>query len=614
MDENIPRVYQKFEDVEDKYDLSEVFEMNGKRWKVARYMSEILTNYYISEDADLYSVTSNKILPTDQNNKGDKTYNFRKKQGRTNLNQVLASTFLKIPDKAALAVYKKWNENNKDGKYAGQSNHYTNVTWLADQDLKNVSTLKGHETFTDMAVSNRGDVYSMKKGKYLLIKERNRLNGLRQVTLRHRRGESEKIADIHILVGELFVNKPSDEYKFLVHKDGDLSNNHYKNLVWLKSLSCVYNDNVRYYTIPKFENHVISEFIKPYSFHSGVLLPMSLTTDKGGYKILIIQVGGVTYNLKFHRVVAEIMCKDFDPELDVDHKNRDRSDNKPENLRSVTRSENSLNKKHYEGKSIIKISTSGEIICKYKNSIEAAKDIGNNSNPCAINAAAKRNEKDENNREHTSAGFIWKYETERSKYIALPDEEFVVLKGDFQGVVLDYNYSISKYGKIINKFGYVRQTTSDRYPMITLNHPKNSRCFEVHTLVALVFVPGKSDIKNQVNHKNEDPGNYRWDNLEWMSGSDNAQHSAYRRCKAVKKICTETGKVLSIYESRKAAGLSFDKPNGSSWISEAVKKKSTAYGFYWEDATYEELSKYRDIPKLDIIRPLKTAAKLNILA
>ena len=47
----------------------------------------------------------------------------------------------------------------------------------------------------------------------------------------------------------------------------------------------------------------------------------------------------------------------------------------------------------------------------------------------------------------------------------------------------------------------------------------------IHRLVAEAFVPGKTDTKNCVNHKDGNTHNNRFDNLEWVTYSDNTMHS-----------------------------------------------------------------------------------------
>jgi len=69
-------------------------------------------------------------------------------------------------------------------------------------------------------------------------------------------------------------------------------------------------------------------------------------TDHGdGYKT--VRVDGKAHYV--HRVIKEITTgKKL--KLDVDHKDRDRSNNKPANLRPVTKSENNRNRKSWKRK------------------------------------------------------------------------------------------------------------------------------------------------------------------------------------------------------------------------------------------------------------------------
>ena len=62
------------------------------------------------------------------------------------------------------------------------------------------------------------------------------------------------------------------------------------------------------------------------------------TTNKRGY--VLIQIGGTQH--KAHRLAWLYMTGDW-PELDIDHKNRVKSDNRWDNLREATTLENSKN-------------------------------------------------------------------------------------------------------------------------------------------------------------------------------------------------------------------------------------------------------------------------------
>ena len=69
-----------------------------------------------------------------------------------------------------------------------------------------------------------------------------------------------------------------------------------------------------------------------------------LVLDKDGYQVVKL----VDKTVKVHRLVAEHFIYNYDDKPDVDHINRDRSDNRVKNLRWVTKSENSQNKSFHK--------------------------------------------------------------------------------------------------------------------------------------------------------------------------------------------------------------------------------------------------------------------------
>ena len=66
-----------------------------------------------------------------------------------------------------------------------------------------------------------------------------------------------------------------------------------------------------------------------------------------------------------------------------------------------------------------------------------------------------------------------------------------------------------------------KQTLSGGYLIVTLNKDGKCETAFVHRLVAAAFVPGFTERKNQVNHKDEDKTNNRADNLEWVTTAEN---------------------------------------------------------------------------------------------
>ncbi len=595
-----PDIFKKFVVGAEKYNLQGCFFLNNdeKLWKKAMYKNVIINEIYISEDMQLYSLRKKQIISNlTYSDNGDITYSFsfKTRVKRLYLRDVLASTFLYTPYNAVTAMYKTWNSTGK--KYINQNNHFTNIRWLTTGDFCNVSKTKGFESYM---VSRHGDIYN---NKYKVITEKFKKNGLRLVTFCIN-GKHTETYQIHKEVAKHFVKRPSREYKYVVHRDGDLSNNDYTNLVWLKTLSGIHNDEIRYFEIPNCPEYVISEKCVPYSFKFGTLKQMTLVTDKDGYKILQLTniKGGEprkTYNLRFNRVVSVTLTSDYSPDLDVDHIDVVRGNNALENLRNVDRSTNIKNVKKYpRGRTIQQLDLQGNIIETFENSIKAEEKLRplnrglNNQN---ILKCARNNEK-EGNEIESYRGFIWKFVIKKEKYIPAPGEIFKPLIGLYNGVLLGFgNYIISNLGTIVNiEKGYKKWVSNNLYPLIPLDKNGETYTKQLHRLVALVFVPGRTQEKDFVNHIDEDPGNFQASNLEWLTMSENAKHSSYKRCKPVKKICPKTKEILNVYTSRLEASISCG--GTSSHISQVCNKENRfAFGYIWKDLLPEEYDLYPDL-------------------
>lgn len=124
--------------------------------------------------------------------------------------------------------------------------------------------------------------------------------------------------------------------------------------------------------------------------------------SKVGYMIVGLYKDGKRTNFTVHRLVAMAfpeICGQFRNELEVDHRNTVRTDNRAENLHWVTRSENSLNpitrqrqcdarkgdkcymfgrlgKLHHRSKPIIQYSLTGEKIAEFEGLMDAGRKLG----------------------------------------------------------------------------------------------------------------------------------------------------------------------------------------------------------------------------------------------
>lgn len=90
---------------------------------------------------------------------------------------------------------------------------------------------------------------------------------------------------------------------------------------------------------------------------------------------------------------------------------------------------------------------------------------------------------------------------------------------------LDNYYSVSNEGRVKSKrSGKILKTHSDSkskgYEYITLNYKGVKKTYQVHRLVAKLFLPNPNNYPC-VNHKDENPNNNRVGNLEWCTYSYN---------------------------------------------------------------------------------------------
>ena len=119
-------------------------------------------------------------------------------------------------------------------------------------------------------------------------------------------------------------------------------------------------------------------------------------------------------------------------------------------------------------------------------------------------------------------------------------------------------YQVSNLGRVkslkYNKERILKIANgTDGYKIVGLTYNSKRKTFKVHRLVAQAFIPNPNEYP-QVNHKDEDKGNNKVDNLEWCDNKYNCNYGNHiKNCTGHNKrkvICTTTNeKFNSIVEA-----------------------------------------------------------------
>ena len=255
-----------------------------------------------------------------------------------------------------------------------------------------------------------------------------------------------------------------------------------------------------------------------------------LTPLTDGYLMTNIRFGKIKKSFPVHRLVLFV----FQPnekfeDLEVNHKDGNKWNNKLDNLEYVTGSQN-VQHAHDNGL-IISYTTAikgthvetGEIL-EFKSQIEGAKYF-NAKRATNINDALL-------GLKNTAYGYKWEYTNKENRDIK--DNEFEdELWKDIYIFGRLTNYKVSSYGRISNQKKILRLYGDDgEYKSIGLQVRNEddtktiTKSKQVHNLVAEYFLDSPSKPKMKVHHKDEDKTNNHYKNLEYVTHSENVMRSS----------------------------------------------------------------------------------------
>ena len=239
-----------------------------------------------------------------------------------------------------------------------------------------------------------------------------------------------------------------------------------------------------------------------------------VTTHRGYQRLgMYTKNSDVRKTVRVHILVAKAFLPPIKGKTNVNHKDRNKSNNHVENLEWTTTGENNQHA-HDTGtkpytRAVRQYTKDGEYIQTFDSVNEAAKqlNVGVRVIPLACSGKNK-----------TCRGYVLKYAIEKETRVDNPDE-------DWKPIPFHPKYEVSTKGRVYShKFKHIMKLTLDgNYLAIRLKDGN----YQVHTLIAKAFLgPPPSDIKfPRVNHKDGNGKNNHLSNLEWLSSSNNSLHA-----------------------------------------------------------------------------------------
>ena len=234
-----------------------------------------------------------------------------------------------------------------------------------------------------------------------------------------------------------------------------------------------------------------------------------------GYHRMVLMVDRKPKCVYVHRLIVVAHRPDeYDPELTVDHVDRNPSNNRIENLRMATMKEQHSNKRprmrNVRGAPVYCEDEAG-VVTLFPSTHEAARETGVAQSGIQRCAAG----------EYGAAGSMkWSYVHEIEPVEDLPDEEWRVVKA---------KTCVSTKGRVKTLVGAGWIVKSAQELCVSNGYPKvqiDGKDHRVHRLVASTFLDPPTDPAScSVNHKDGDKTNAAADNLEWVTTRQNALHA-----------------------------------------------------------------------------------------
>ena len=245
---------------------------------------------------------------------------------------------------------------DESGKPRGMNISYICEILFPKKQFKEYPNYSNYLIYEDGTILNKVSKIVLRVFEPKIVKRK-------RVRLINDQGEKLELDLAHI-VAELFLENPKG-YKFIKHLDGNILNNHYRNLEYVHSLLEKPYEEIEgeeWRDIKDMEDYQVSNKGRIKNKHNNFLMKES---DHFGYT----RVGIGTNKYYVHRLVAIAFIPNPENKPSVDHINRNAKDNILENLRWATSKEQSANQTITNGgcyKKINRIDIKSDEIKEYK--------------------------------------------------------------------------------------------------------------------------------------------------------------------------------------------------------------------------------------------------------
>jgi hypothetical protein len=274
--------------------------------------------------------------------------------------------------------------------------------------------------------------------------------------------------------------------------------------------------------IKDFENYEISSLGRVHNTKTGRMLKLTI---KGGYIFTGLSENGKGKTMPVHRLVALAFIENPENKPQVNHKDKNRSNNSVGNLEWTTALENNL----HRSKDVIQTTNQNIKVWRVDKDTNEKIELYSSiylaatwcfENGCASSIHSARVNISNSIREvyHQSCGYKWIIDNQ----LSLENEEW-------KNVIIDgqtfSNYFVSNLGRFKNYKGIIMENYKPHHSgYIFVRVDKNK--YALHRIMAYTFVENLDIEKfNVVNHIDGNKTNNSVKNLEWTDIKGNNKHN-----------------------------------------------------------------------------------------